>query len=307
MTDFLLRRLVSVFFVLLGVVVLVSLAIHVVPGDPVDRILGPFATHTEKVKLRTDLGLDQPIYEQIKSYLVNILQGNLGHSLIYNRPVLDLISERVIPTVELAILSILLAIFLSLPLGVLSALFPKTFIDYFSMLVALLGVSIPNFWLGPLLILFFSVHLDLFPVSERNGLLSYVLPCITLGTALQAVLTRMTRTTVMENLKEDFVQVARSKGLIRVTIIFKHVLRVAAIPIITMVGLQFGVLLTGSIITEKIFDWPGLGTLILDGIQNRDYPLVQGCVLIFSMVYILVNLITDLTYVLIDPRVKMKG
>lgn len=305
MAIFILRRLLLLVPVGLGVILIVGLLIHAVPGDPVDRITGEYATYQEKEVLRHKLGLDKPIHLQIISYIKNVLRGDLGHSLIYHKKVSTLIFERIGPTIELALLSMLVAILISIPLGIFSAVNANSYIDYTSMGISLLGVSIPNFWLGPILILIFSLQLDLLPVSERLGWASYVLPCLTLGTSLAAVLTRITRTSVLENLGEDYVRTARSKGNPERTVIYKHVLKNSSIPIVTVIGLQFGVLLTGTIITEKIFDWPGLGTLILDGIGNRDYPLVQGCVLIFSASYVLVNLVVDLIYAIMDPRIKV--
>jgi peptide/nickel transport system permease protein len=218
--------------------------------------------------------------------------------------VTELIAERVQPTVELAVVSLIVALCLSIPLGIVSALKAGKPLDYTAMGFALLGVAIPNFWLGPMLVLLFSLELGWLPVSERGGALSYVLPAITLGTALAAILSRMTRNSMLDNMKEDYVRTARAKGNPERTVIGKHVFRNAALPLVTIVGLQFGVLLTGAIITERIFDWPGLGSLILDGINNRDYPVVQGCVLVFSATYLIVNLVTDLSYALVDPRIK---
>ncbi len=200
--------------------------------------------------------------------------------------------------------AIVTALFISIPLGILSAIYARRWIDYSSMFIALLGVAIPNFWLGPMLILLFSVQLNLLPVTDQVGIQSYILPSITLGTALSAILMRMTRNSMLENLKQDYVRTARSKGLLEFDVVTKHVLKNAGLPIVTIIGLQFGVLLTGTIIPERIFDWPGLGTLMLEALGNRDYPLIQGCVLFFSFIYILVNLITDLCYGFLDPRIN---
>lgn len=304
MLSFILRRLLALIPVGLGVVAIVSLLILAVPGDPADTILGPYATLEEKTALKKDLGLDLPVYSQVGNYYKQISQGSLGTSLIYRKPVTSLIAERIQPTVELALISLIVAILISLPLGILSAIKQGHIIDYSAMGFALAGVAIPNFWLGPMLILLFSVELAWLPVSERGSWSSYVLPALTLGTALAAALSRMTRNSVLDNMKEDYVRTARAKGNVERIVIGKHVLRNAALPMVTVVGLQFGVLLTGAIITERIFDWPGLGSLILDGINNRDYPLVQGCVLTFSASYLLVNLLTDVTYAIVDPRIK---
>jgi ABC-type dipeptide/oligopeptide/nickel transport system permease component len=302
--TFFLRRLLALIPVGLGVVAVVSLLILTVPGDPADQILGPYATLEEKETLRNEMGLNDPIHIQVLNYYKQIASGSLGTSLIYRQPVTKLIGERVQATVELAIVSLIVAILISLPLGIISAIYAGKIIDLGAMGFALAGVAIPNFWLGPMLVLLFSLELSWLPVSERADWTSYILPAITLGTALAAALSRMTRNSMLDNMKEDYVRTARAKGQVESIVIGKHVLRNAALPLVTIVGLQFGVLLTGAIITERIFDWPGLGSLILDGINNRDYPLVQGCVLIFSASYLIVNLLTDISYAIIDPRIK---
>lgn len=305
MGTYSLKRLLSLIPVCLGVLTLVGVFIHFIPGDPVDVLAGDFATETEKLALREQLGLNKPIYTQIGNYIMSVFKGDLGNSLIFHRPVLNLIGERVLPTIELALLSLLLALVLSLPLGIFSAYKAGKWQDLLSSVVSLLGVSMPNFWLGPLLIMCFSLKLDLLPVSERGDWTSYILPALTLGTSLAAILTRMTRTSFLENSFEDYVRTAKAKGCSTQRLWLVHIFKNALLPIITILGLQFGVLLTGAVITEKIFDWPGLGTLLLEGIGNRDYPLVQGCVLCFSMVYVLVNLFTDLAYTWADPRIQL--
>jgi peptide/nickel transport system permease protein len=302
--TFLIRRLLALIPVGLGVIAVVSLLIHTIPGDPADTILGPYATQEEKLALKHDMGLDKPFAGQLVAYYDQILHGDLGTSLIYRKPVTTLIASRMRATFELAVIAMLVALAISLPLGILSAIRQGKAIDYAAMGFALTGVAIPNFWLGPMMILLFSLKLGWLPVSERGPWSSYVLPALTLGMGLAAVLSRMTRNSMLDNLREDYVRTARSKGNRELTVVLKHVLRNASLPLVTIVGLQFGVILTGAIITERIYDWPGLGTLILDGINNRDYPLVQGCVLMFSATYLLVNLLTDMSYALIDPRIK---
>lgn len=304
MLTFILRRLLALIPVGLGVVAVVSAMIHAVPGDPADSILGAYATAEEKDALKKDLGLDKPFAFQLGAYYKQIARGDLGTSLLYRKPVKELIAQRIRPTLELAACAMIVAILLSLPLGIIGALRQGRAADYAAMAFALTGVAIPNFWLGPMLVLLFAITLGWLPVSERGSLSSYVLPAITLGTALAAILSRMTRNSMLDNLREDYVRTARAKGNDESTVVGKHVLRNAALPLVTVVGLQFGVLLTGAIITERIFDWPGLGTLILDGINNRDYPLVQGCVLMFSATYLIVNLLTDLSYAIVDPRIR---
>lgn len=288
----------------IGVITVVSLLIHMVPGDPADAILGPYATAQEKLTLQRDLGLDQPLLTQLGRYFQQIAQGDLGSSIVYRKPVAQLIQARLRATFELACLAMLVAITFSIPLGIISAIHKGKPLDYGAMAFALLGVAIPNFWLGPMLVLIFSLELGWLPVSERGSWDTYLLPALTLGIPLAAILSRMTRNAMLDNFKEDYVRTARAKGNQEWVVTLKHVFRNAALPLVTIVGLQFGVLLTGAIITERIYDWPGLGSLMLDGINNRDYTLVQGCVLTFSFTYLLVNLLTDLSYAIIDPRIK---
>ncbi|MBI2601577.1 MAG: ABC transporter permease [Deltaproteobacteria bacterium] len=304
MFSFILNRLLTLIPVALGVVIIISLMIHLVPGDPVDLMLGDFATAEAKQLVRTQLGLNLPIYQQIFKYIEGLFHGNLGKSLIYNRPVLSLLLERLPPTLELALASLLVAIVMGLPLGVLGALRKDRFSDHLAMTFALLGVAIPNFWLGPMLILLFSIHMNMLPVSGMGNWTHFILPALTIGTSLAAIISRMARNSILDTLREDYVRTARAKGAHPFFVIFKHVLRNASLPLVTILGLQFGVLLTGAVVTEKIYDWPGLGTLILDALGNRDYPLVQGCVLFFSSGYLIVNLVTDLFYKVVDPRVK---
>jgi peptide/nickel transport system permease protein len=275
-----------------------------IPGDPVEVMLGETAQAIDKTRLRADLGLDLPMHEQFRRYMGGMIQGDLGTSFFYNAPVLKIVGERLPATLELAFASMIVAVFLAIPIGIIAALRQYSLFDNVSMFIAFLGVSMPNFWLGPLLILLFSIHMEWFPVSGREGLGSLILPAITLGTAMAAMLSRITRSSVLEVLEEDFVTTARAKGLPERTVILRHVLKNALIPIITVVALQFGALLSGAIITETIFDWPGLGTLFIRAIESRDYPLVQGCVLIISFGYIIVNLLADVAYALVDPRVR---
>jgi peptide/nickel transport system permease protein len=301
---FIVRRLLALVPVGLGVALVVSLLIHMVPGDPADQALGPYATQAEKAEYKHALGLDRPLGQQIFDFYRHLSRGDLGTSMIYHKSVSKLILSRIPATLELATCAMLFALFISLPLGIVSALRQGSWADYGAMVFALLGVAIPNFWLGPMLVFVFSLELGWFPVSERGPWTSYVLPAFSLGLALSAMLSRMTRNAMLDHLKEDYTRTARAKGAREMVVVLKHVLRNAALPLITIVGLQFGVLLTGAIITERIFDWPGLGSLIIEGINNRDYPLVQGCVLVFSVTYLIVNLFTDLAYALVDPRIR---
>lgn len=307
MIQYLVKRLLLLLPIMLGVLTIVTLAIHFVPGDPVDVLAGEFATSAQKTVLRERLHLDKSIVSQLTIYLSNLSHGDFGKSLVYDKSVLLLMSERILPTLELACIAIFLALFFSIPLGFLSAYKAGTITDLASSFIALIGVSMPSFWLGPILILIFSLKLDLLPVSEKSDFKSFILPSLTLGLTLMGILMRMTRTSLLENLQEDYVRTARAKGASEKRVWFVHIFRNSLIPIITIVGLQFGVLLTGAIITEKIFDWPGLGSLFIDAVGNRDYPLVQGIVLLFSFSYVIVNLMTDVLYAWADPRINIAG
>lgn len=305
MLTYLVRRILLLFLVLFGVVTLVFFLIHLIPGDPVDIMLGDQALAADKDVLREALGLDQPLGTQYLGYLGGLLSGDLGQSVHSRRPVLAEIWERFPATVELMLGAMLVALLMALPLGIISALRPYGWLDGSSMLISFLGISIPNFWLGPILIMVFSVQLGWLPVNERGGIEHLILPAITLGTAMAAMLSRMIRASLLEVLDEEYITNARAKGLPETRVIFKHALRNALIPVITIIGLQVGVLLSGAIITEAIFDWPGLGSLLLEGIYSRNYPLVQGCILVIATVYVLVNLTTDIAYAWADPRVRL--
>lgn len=271
-----------------------------------ELMLGETAQQADKDQLRKDLGLNLPLHIQYRQFITGIFQGHLGESYFYRRPVTQVIAERVPATLELALAAFLIAGLIAIPLGIVAALREGTAVDNASVLFSLLGVSIPNFWLGPLLIILFSIQLGWFPVSGRGGVGSLVLPAITLGTALAAILSRMTRASLLERLGEDYLTVARAKGLSEWKVILKHALRNALIPVITVMGLQFGALLSGAIITENVFSWPGIGTLLINAIEARDYPLIQGCILFITLSYVLVNLLTDLIYGWVDPRIRLR-
>ena len=292
---------------IVGAVTLVFFFLHMIPGDPVEVMLGETAQQADKDQLREELGLNLPVHLQYGRFIAGVFQGDLGDSYFYRRPVLQVIAERVPATVELAVTAFLVAGLIAIPLGIIAALREGTVVDNASVLFSLLGVSMPNFWLGPLLIILFSITLGWFPVSGRGGMSSVVLPAITLGTALAAVLSRMTRASLLERLGEDYLTVARAKGLPEWRVIMKHALRNALIPVITVMGLQFGALLSGAIITENVFSWPGIGTLLINAIEARDYPLVQGCILFITLSYVLINLVTDLLYGWVDPRIRLRG
>lgn len=306
MISYIIRRLLLLVPVLFGVTTLVFFLIHLIPGDPVELMMGDSAFPADKKQLREQLGLNQPLYEQYLNYMKDLITGNLGDSIHSRKPVLGAILERFPATVELMLGAMIIAIGLAIPLGLLSAVKRGSWIDQIAMLFSLIGVSIPNFWLGPMLILIFAIQLDWLPVNERGTLLHLILPAITLGTALASILSRITRSSVVETLGADYIRTATAKGISDFQIVFQHAFRNALIPVITVVGLQVGVLLSGAIITEFIFDWPGLGLLLIEGIQSRDYPLVQGCVMFIACTYVLVNLFTDLSYVFIDPRVRLQ-
>jgi len=307
MRSYLVRRLVLAVPVVLGVATLVFLLIHLIPGDPVEIMLGESALPADRDALREALGLDRPILEQYGSFLWGLCRGDLGVSLQQRRSVTALIREHYPATLELTLAAMLISLLIALPAGILSGIRQYSVWDHSTMFLALLGVSMPNFWLGPLLIWVFSIQLGWFPVSGKGGLAHLLLPALTLGASMAAIVARMTRSSVLEVLREDYVMTARAKGLSEARIILKHVLRNAMLPVLTVVGLQFGALLAGSIITETIFSWPGLGTLMVKAIQTRDYPVVQGCVLVIALSYVLVNLLTDLLYGVIDPRIRHEG
>lgn len=306
MFSFLLSRFISFLIVILGVVSLVFLLIHIVPGDPIQVILGESATTADQQALRELLGLDKPLFEQWYSYIFQLLQGNLGTSLLSKEPIVDMLWQRIPATVELAIAGLLVAVLIAIPLGCLAAIRQDTVYDHSAMLFSLLGVSIPNFWLGPLFILLFSVTLGWLPISGRESWQSLILPALTLGTALAAILARMVRATVLEVLHEDYIRTARAKGVKESNVIIHHALRNAALPIITILGLQLGALLAGAVITETIFAWPGIGQLTIESIQKRDYSVVQACVLLISLTYVIVNAFTDVVYAWLDPRVRYR-
>jgi peptide/nickel transport system permease protein len=305
MPVFILSRLFSAFLVLLGVSCLVFLLIHLVPGDPVEVMLGEAAQPADREALRHALGLDQSLVTQLLHYFNGLLHLDFGVSLQSKRPITELLWERIPATAELAGAALLVAVMIAVPLGVIAAVRKDSPWDYGAMTVSMLGVSIPNFWLGPILILVFSVWLGWLPVSGREQPDSIVLPAITLGTALAAVLSRMVRSALLEVLHEDYIRTARAKGLPEGAVIWRHGLRNALLPVVTVLGLQLGVLLGGAVITEMVFSWPGLGELTISSIQRRDYPVVQACVLLISTSYVVVNTLTDLVYGWLDPRVRL--
>lgn len=279
--------------------------IHIVPGDPVEQMLGEGAAPGELTQLRHALDLDQPLFTQYGHYLRQLAHGDLGQSLKYQAPVRRVIFERYPATLQLAFLALFVCAAIAIPAGILAAHRRGHFADRAVGVFTLFGLAVPNFALGPVLILIFSIELGILPVSGRAGPLSYLLPAATLGAALAAILTRMVRGAMLEELSSDYVRTARAKGLGTAAVLFRHAFRNALIPVITILGLQFGTLLAGTIVTETIFSWPGIGRLTVQAISSRDYPLLQGCILVISVSYVLVNLFTDLLYSFVDPRVRL--
>ena len=305
MSNYLYKRFLTALVVILGVSTLVFLLIHIVPGDPIETMLGETAQVADTEALRNALGLNLPLYQQWWNFMSQLIHLDLGTSLYSKREISDLLAERIPPTLILALTSIIIAILVALPLGVVAAVHRGTGWDTASMTFSMFGISIPNFWLGPLLIMIFSLWLGWLPVSGMHGAASLVLPALTLGSAMAAILSRMVRSALLEVLGEDYIRAAQARGLPRFAVIVRHALPNAALPVITVLGLQLGALLAGAVITETIFSWPGIGQLTIEAIQRRDYPVVQACVLFISLTYVSVNLITDLAYAALDPRVRL--
>ena len=303
MKRYLLQRFLLLLPTLFGALTLVFFLIHLVPGDPVEVMLGETATAADKDELRRNLALDQPLTVQYRSFLTGLLRGDLGRSLYEQSGVADLIRRRLPATIELTLCAMIIAVMISFPLAILAAIKKGSGIDRGALLFSLLGLSLPNFWLGPLLMIVFSIQLGWTPVSGRGGLAHLLLPSITLGMGMAAILTRILRGSLLQVIHEDYVRTARAKGISEKQVWLKHTLRNALLSVVTIMSLQFGSLLAGSIITETVFAWPGIGRLTVQAIQTRDYPLVQGCVLVIAVSYLLVNLLTDIFYRLVDPRV----
>ncbi|MGI8494715.1 MAG: ABC transporter permease [Pyrinomonadaceae bacterium] len=316
------RQIGLLLLVIWTVVSLVTLLIEIVPGDPATAILGENANAEQIANFRSKHGLDKPAFfisytsekgmvwngadNRYLNYWKGVLTGDLGTSFRTDRPVLDLILERYPSTIKLALAAMLVAVSIAIPLGVLAGTHKGSLTDNFASFFALLGISLPGFVIGPVLVYIFAVKLGWFAPTGSVNPEDIVLPAVTLGAALSAILTRMVRSSVIEELGEDYVRTARAKGLSERVVVYKHVLKNGLIPVVTILGLQLGVLLAGAIITEKIFGWQGLGLLLLeDGIQKRDYRLVQGCVLVISVTYILANSLTDLVYRRLDPRIRL--
>jgi peptide/nickel transport system permease protein len=304
MFRFLATRVLYTLPVVWLVVSIVFLLIHLVPGDPIQQMLGESAAAADIQAARHAYGLDLPMSRQYLNYWKGVLHGDLGQSLRFNQNVGSLIAERYPFTLKLTLASLLVALATSIPAGVLSARRRNRWEDRAISFASLLGLSFPNFALGPVLILFFAVNLGLLPVSGSGTVAHLVLPAITMGGALAAILTRMVRTSMLEELGQDYIRTARAKGLPERTVVYRHALRNAMIPVLTVIGLQFGALLAGAIVTETIFSWPGIGRLTIQAINTRDYYLVQGCILAIGLTYVAVNFLTDLLYSAFNPRIR---
>ena len=304
MARFLAGRLLYTIPVLWLVVSLVFVLIHLVPGDPIQQMLGEGAAPADIAATRHAYGLDLPLGEQYLNYWKGVLRGDLGESIRFNQSVTRIIAERYPFTLRLTAASLLVALLLSIPAGVRSARRRNRWDDRAISFVSLLGLSFPNFALGPVLILFFAIRLGILPVSGSGTLAHLVLPAVTMGGALAAILTRMVRTAMLEELGQDYIRTARAKGLSERVVVYRHALRNAMIPVLTVIGLQFGALLAGAIVTETIFSWPGIGRLTIQAISNRDYSLVQGCILAIGLTYVAANFLTDLLYSAVNPRIR---
>lgn len=331
MFNYILRRLLLLIPIIIGVSLIVFLFVHMIPGDPARIMLGEHATPQALAELRAELGLNDPLYVQYLRFAGKLVRGDLGRSITSHTRVSDELGTRFPATVELSLAAMFIAIVIGVPAGIISATRPNSLFDRIGMFLALLGVSMPVFWLGLMLIWFFSLVLGWFPASARidsiidiagrthymiidsilagdmaalgNSLKHLILPGFTLGTIPMAIIARMTRSSLLEVMSQDFIRTARAKGLADRVVIWKHALKNALIPVITIVGLEFGALLGGAVMTETIFSWPGVGRLTYDAIMNRDFPMLQGCILLIAVSFVIVNLIVDITYAFVDPRI----
>lgn len=309
MLKYIARRLLLTIVVVLGVTMLTFSIMHLAPGDPAEMVaIARYGmedlTQEDIEQIRKAEGLDAPVYVQYARWLNHVVRGDFGRSLITGELVLEEILIRFPATLKLALAAMTVSLLIAIPLGIVSAVKQYSLTDYLSMTGALIGVCMPNFWLGLLLILLFSVYLGLFPVCGYGGLKHMVLPALTLGSGMAAITTRLTRSSMLEVLKQDYITTARAKGLSEKSIITRHALKNAFIPVITVIGLQFGHLLEGTVIIETVFAWPGIGKLLVDSIFARDFALIQGCVLFFAVVFVIVNLLVDISYVYLDPKIR---
>jgi ABC-type dipeptide/oligopeptide/nickel transport system permease component len=306
MKNYFVRRTLLLIPILFAVITIVFSFLRLIPGDPVEAMLGESARSADVAAMRKELLLDQPLLKQYFHYLGGVFRGDLGNSWNTRVPVASSIMIRLPATLTLAAGGMIIAIVIAFPLGILAAKNVNRWPDRIAMVMAVAASAIPHFWLAPLLILLFSIYLGWFPVSGTGTPLHAILPSFTLGVSLAAILVRMIRSSMLEELQSDYIRTARAKGTSARAILWKHALPNAMLPVLTILGLQFGSLLTGAIITETIFSWPGIGRLLIQAIYSRDYPLVQGCILVFAILYALVNLLVDLLYGALDPRIQFK-
>jgi ABC-type dipeptide/oligopeptide/nickel transport system permease component len=304
MSVYVARRLAQALIVLLGISVVVFVILHLT-GDPTLLMLPPDVTAEEVARFRKAMGFDDPLPVQYWRFLRGVLRGNFGNSLRHDEPALGLVFERMPATLELTAVALGVALLLAIPAGIVSAVFRNTALDYVSTVVALIGQAMPTFWLGIMLILVFAVGFQVLPSSGRGGLAHLILPALTLGLFTTARTMRLTRSALLEVLGQDYVRTARAKGVAERGVVWKHALRNASIPVITIIGLELGTLLGGAVITETIFAWPGVGRLSVQAIYNRDYPLVQASVFVLASTFVLVNLAVDLVYTYLDPRIRL--
>ncbi len=306
MGKFLIQRFIATIPVVLGVTIAVFAMLHLVPGDPVQMMLGEFQTSPEQIeKLKAQLYLDEPLPQQYGRYLTNALQGDLGYSIRSKRPVMDEIRDNLPSTLVLTLSGLGVAIVIGMTLGIVAAVKQNTWADLAAMIIAMLGVSMPSFWLGLLLIFAFSLKLEWFPATGGGDLRHLILPAVTLGLGASAIIARLTRSTMLEVLRQEYIVTARAKGLRGSVVILRHALRNAMIPTVTILGLQFGQLLAGTVVIETVFGRPGIGRLIVSAILEKDFPLVQGIVLFIAISYVLINLLVDVLYAVLDPRIRL--
>ncbi|HFV9519944.1 TPA: glutathione ABC transporter permease GsiC [Salmonella enterica subsp. enterica serovar Eastbourne] len=306
MLNYVLKRLLGLIPTLLIVAVLVFLFVHLLPGDPARLIAGPEADAQVIALVRQQLGLDQPLHVQFWRYITHVLQGDFGTSMVSRRPVSEEIASRFLPTLWLTITSMIWAVLFGMAIGIAAAVWRNRWPDRVGMTLAVTGISFPAFALGMLLMQIFSVDLGWLPTVGADSWQHYILPSLTLGAAVASVMARFTRSSFVDVLSEDYMRTARAKGVSETWVVLKHGLRNAMIPVVTMMGLQFGFLLGGSIVVEKVFNWPGLGRLLVDSVDMRDYPVIQAEVLLFSLEFILINLVVDVLYAAINPAIKYK-
>ncbi|WP_042474479.1 nickel ABC transporter permease [Bacillus ndiopicus] len=307
MLKFVVRRVIEIIPILIIVSMLTFLFIHLIPGDPARLVAGKDATMEEVENVRHELGLDKPIVVQYVDYMKKLVTGDLGTSLTTSLPVIDMFKSRFMPSIYLTFLSMIWATIIGLLIGVVSAVFKNKWPDYLGMVTAVSGISLPGFWLGLLLIQLFSVQLGWLPTGGIDSFKSYILPSLTLGAGIMSMIARFTRSSLLETMQADFIRTSRAKGLAERTVIFGHALRNSLISVVTIAGLQFGFLLGGSVVVETVFSFPGMGRLLIDSISFRDYPVIQSAILLFAVEFIIVNLIVDILYKVLNPKIQLNS